>query len=350
MQGKAKSIKRWNPLLGEWSLFAPNTGDRPWDGAVVSSDVETTSEFESACYLCPGVKRAGGETNPEYKNVFSFDNDFASLSMDDQNSTSAVGESDVSANGLCRVVCFSPQHNLTLAKMCLQQVAGVVSHLQIQFRELSAISEIENVMLFENKGEAIGVSNPHPHGQIYATDFIPRIPTAMYRNQADYLHKNGSCMLCDLLKQELIQDKRVVCSNRDFVAFVPPFARNKYEVYIVPRNHVTDIASLDDSAIASLSNLYHEMLIRYDNLFQISFPNITVFYNAPCKEGIDRTPWHFHIAFFPPLRSPDKLKYLAGFETGGGNIVNPSLPEDAAVELRNLSAIHYLNGKTSQGT
>jgi UDPglucose--hexose-1-phosphate uridylyltransferase len=323
--------------MGEWVIIAPATAPRPWSGALVSSALEVLPVFDPGCYLCPGVARAGGKINPHYSGVYVFDNDFPSLSMD----YTAVGHT-LTARGICRVVCFSSRHNTTLPLMNAEEVHTVVLAFRDQYRELSAVPGIEHVMPFENRGKVIGVSNPHPHGQIYSTDFVPRIPFARYENARKYLEENGTCLFCSILEEELMSGIRVIAENDHFAAFVPPFARFAYEVQIYPRRHVPSMTDLSGDELCSLANIYREMLIRYDNLFKMPFPNVTVFQNCPSPPGIDPRPYHFHIEFLPPLRSPDKLKYLAGFESGGGNVVNPALPEESAEELRKTSTVHYL--------
>jgi len=322
--------------MGEWVIIAPATSGRPWSGSLVSGTGEELPDFDPGCYLCPGVTRAGGKTNPPYSQVYVFDNDFASLSME----YTGAGQ-EIPANGICRVVCFSPKHNITLSRMEEADVHAVVIAFRDQYRELSAIPGIEHVMPFENRGKVIGVSNPHPHGQIYSTDFVPRIPLIRYENAKRYLADQGSCLFCSILDQELVSGIRVVAENAHCVAFVPPFARFAYEVQIYPRRHVPSMDFLSEEELLSLAKIYREVLIRYDNLFEMPFPNITVFQNCPSPKGIDTRPYHFHIEFLPPLRSPDKLKYLAGFESGGGNVVNPAIPEESAEALRKTSSVHY---------
>ena len=241
---------------------------------------------------------------------------------------------------MCRVVCFSPKHNVTLAEMNRGEIRSVVTAWRDQFAELSAMPDIRHVMMFENKGAIIGVSNPHPHGQIYASDFVPRIPAVQRENAERFMRDHGECLFCRILGEERAEGSRVVCENDAFTAFVPSFARYTFEVHIMPRRHVTAITGLTDDELDGLADIYHEMLIRYDNLFEMSFPNITILRNVPCDDR-DPEPYHFHIEFCPPLRSRDKLKYMAGFETGGGNIVNPSLPSESAATLRSLSSVHY---------
>lgn len=316
------SQKRMHPYLREWVIFAPATDVRPWNGAVVKVEEQVGPIHDPGCHLCPGARRSTGVENPRYAGTFVFDNDFASLTLDAQ------------ARGVCRVVCFDPRHNVTLADMAPREIEGVLRTLAEQFRDLSSIAGMEYVMIFENKGKEIGVSNPHPHGQIYAMDFVPRIPWTMYESANAFQARQGRCLFCEELARELAEGTRVVARNQHFVAFVPAFARFKYEIHLMPLRHVPSITSLDATELRALAELYGKLLRGYDTLFARRIPNITIYYNAPCKPGLDVAPWHFHIQFLPPLRAADKLKYLAGIETGGGNIVNPSLPEASAEELR----------------
>lgn len=336
------SVRRWNPILGEWVIIAPATAGRPWSGAVVSAARNELPEFDPGCYLCPGVTRAGGKVNPPYTGVHVFDNDFATLSMNySLDGQEGYAETDIPARGVCRVVCFSPKHNITIPEMTGEEVVPVIRTFRDQFAELSAIPEIENVMLFENRGKIIGVSNPHPHGQIYATDFIPRIPASRYENARRYRLDTGKCLFCTVLEDELRSGTRIITQNDHFVAFIPVFARLAYEVMVIPRRHIPFITELTGEELLSLANIHREMMIRYDNLFGMPFPNITIFQNCPCGNGADPGPYHFHIEYLPPLRSADKLKYMAGFESGGGTIINPALPDESAEALSNAPVIHY---------
>lgn len=339
---KRSSVKRWNPLLGEWTIIAPVTAGRPWSGTVVTPVKSDQPEFDPKCYLCPGVTRAGGEVNPDYKDIYIFNNDFPTLSMDYSiEEYNVAHHSYTPAHGICRVVCFSPRHNITLPEMEDNEILKVLIALCNEFKELSSIPEIENVMMFENRGKIIGVSNPHPHGQIYSTDFVPRIPWTMYSHANNFMNEKGKCLFCTVMEDELRDETRIVCQNDHFTAYVPYFARHTFEIHIMPRRHVPFITELTSDERYSLAKIYKEVLIRYDNLFRMPFPNITVFQNAPCGKDMNPEPYHFHIEFYPPLRSPDKLKYMAGFESGGGNIINPSLPSESAKALREVSAIHY---------
>ncbi len=310
------SIRRWNPILGEWVIIAPTTAGRPWSGAVVSTARATLPERDPACYLCPGVTRAGGGKNPDYRGVYVFDNDFPSFSLNySLDDTRKNRPGDIPARGVCRVVCFSPRHNVTLPEMSREGVHEVVSAFRDQYAELSAIPGIANVLLFENRGTVIGVSNPHPHGQIYATDFVPRIPAARMENARKWKAGHGGCLFCSVLADELADGARIVASNDDFAAFVPAFARLAYETMIIPRRHVPAITDLTDSEMHSLADIYREVLIRYDNLFRMPFPNITVFQNRPAGDTADEGSYHFHIESFPPCEAR-QAKDMAGFESG----------------------------------
>lgn len=336
------SIRRWNPILGEWVIIAPTTAGRPWSGSMVFPVKNDLPEHDPSCYLCPGVKRAGEAVNPDYHGVYVFDNDFPSFSLAyslDETEPNHLG--DIPARGVCRVVCFSRRHNTTLPEMSVREVHEVVCAFRDQYRELSSVPDIAHVMIFENRGQVIGVSNPHPHAQIYATDFVPRIPAARYENARCHMEERGVCLFCAVLDEELRDRRRVVAENDRFCAFVPHFARHAFEVMLIPRRHAHSISDLSEDELYSLAKIYREILIRYDNLFEAPFPNITVFQNPPCAAGLDPRPYHFHIEFLPPLRSRDKLKYMAGFESGGGTIVNPALPDDSARALRETSAVHY---------
>jgi UDPglucose--hexose-1-phosphate uridylyltransferase len=334
--------RRWHPLLQEWIILAATTSDRPWSGDTVKTSHKQELDFDPGCYLCPGVTRASGYKNPQYRKPFAFTNDFASLSMNApdvhrQDSFETVEP----AHGTCHVICFSPRHNITLAEMSQEDLLDVVHLWKKEFNELAENSAIHNILIFENKGKAIGVSNPHPHGQIYATGFIPKIVQRELDSFMDYKISHGSGLLEDLVKHELRKETRIVCKNEHFVAFIPFFARFVYETYIVPRRQVARITDFTAEETLAYVEIHHQMIIKFDNLYNMSFPNITMLHNAP-TDGNDRNDaFHFHTEFYPPMRSPDKLKYLAGFESGGGNIINPVKPEDAADQLRQASVIHY---------
>lgn len=328
--------------MREWVILAATTADRPWSGAKLKTEAEVSPEFDPGCYLCPTVKRASGEVNPDYKKPYPFTNDFASFSLDAPDvKRDGPFEKVEPVKGVCRVLCFTPRHNVTLAELSLDEIKNVVALWKEEFKTLSSNKEIKNILIFENKGKAIGVSNPHPHGQIYATGFVPRIVKTELESCVEYHDEKGGCIFCDLVKHELENKERVIIENEHFVAFTPFFARFVYEVYILPKRHIPKITGLTPEETASLAEIFKTMIVKFDNLYGISFPNITMLHNAPVDENPNNALFHFHIEFYPPMRDPDKLKYLAGFESGGGNIINPVLPEEAAKRLRNASDVHY---------
>jgi UDPglucose--hexose-1-phosphate uridylyltransferase len=334
--------KRWHPLLQEWVILAATTSDRPWSGETVKATENTSPEFDPGCYLCPGVTRASGIKNPDYTKPFAFTNDFASFSL----SAPDVHRHDKfeivePVQGTCRVICFSPKHNVTLAEMSADDMYEVVKVWQDEYATLGANPKIENVLIFENKGKSIGVSNPHPHGQIYATNFVPRIPQTEANSFAEYYQKHGSHLLVDLLEHELRENKRIIYQNEHFVALIPFFARHTYEVYIIPRRHVARITDLTVEEALAWADIHNKIIVKFDNLYKMSFPNITMLQNAPTQGKPENDLFHFHVEFYPPLRSPDKMKYLAGFESGGGNIINPVLPDEAAGRMREAAMVHY---------
>ena len=237
-------------------------------------------------------------------------------------------------HGTCRVICFSPVHNTTLAKLSQEGINDVFAIWKEEFTTLSGHEKIDNVLMFENKGRVIGVSNPHPHGQIYATGYVPRIVDKERQSFSTYYREHGTHLLTDLLEHELRKGSRIIEANEHFVVFIPYFARFVFETYIVPRRHVSTITGLNDEETGALSEIFRNTVIRFDNLFNISFPNITMHQNAPCDGREESDFFHYHIEFYPPMRDPDKLKYLAGFESGGGNIINPVKPDVAAGMMR----------------
>ena len=336
--------RRWHPLLQEWVILAATTSDRPWSGDTVQPSEQPEPDFDPGCYLCPGVTRASGNINPPYLKPFAFTNDFASFSLNAPDVHRQDNFETVEpVHGTCRVICFTPRHNVTLAEMSQEDLLDVVDIWKKEFSELGDNPVIHNVLIFENKGKVIGVSNPHPHGQIYATGYIPKIVERELDSFVDYKISHGNGLMEDLVEHELKKESRIVCKNEHFVAFIPFFARFVYETYIVPRRQVARITDLTAEETLAYAEIHHQLIIKFDNLYNMSFPNITILHNAPTDGNHRNDAFHFHTEFYPPMRSPDKLKYLAGFESGGGNIINPVKPEVAADQLRQASVIHYKN-------
>lgn len=336
--------RRWQPLLEQWVLISSRSAARPWSGAVATKSPFTSHSHDSDCYLCPRVTRANGTQNPDYTGAFAFDNDYPSLSFEapgnDADESSTVLTRTAPAHGKCRVLCWSERHDATLASLTDVQMQEVVRLWQSEYRQLSQVEGISNILIFENKGVEIGVSNLHPHGQIYATAFVTDTALRMRKAQADYAFNNpGQSLLLDLLNASHTQDHLIVERNAHFSVIVPFAARFAYETWIVPHRHVSSLSDMTAAEVNELALVYQRQVRRYDLLFQRSAPNITLLHNSPCNlaEADINRHWCFHLAFHPPLRDPDKMKYLAGFESGANNIVNPVQPEQAAGQLRSIN-------------
>jgi UDPglucose--hexose-1-phosphate uridylyltransferase len=339
--------RRWQPLLQQWVLISARSAARPWSGAISSGEYNILPSHDPDCYLCPRVVRANGLSNPDYVGAYAFNNDFPSISFDAPDSpadvTSNWQTSTAPAHGKCRVLCWSQRHDTTLASLSIKDMRNVVRLWQTEYTQLSSTPGIANVLIFENKGVEIGVSNLHPHGQIYATSFLTDTATRMQSAQANYAstHANES-LLVSLLNDPHTQQHLMVERNTYFSVMVPFAARFAFETWIVPHRHISSLSDMSDAELDELAMVYQRQVRRYDLLFQRSAPNITLLHNAPCSpdEAVLNQHWCFHIAFHPPLRDPEKLKYLAGFESGSNNIVNPVQPEVAAQQLRavNVSA------------
>jgi len=331
--------RRWQPLLEQWVLISANSAHRPWSGATESDEQATLPEHDPDCYLCPGVTRANGKINPQYKGAFAFDNDFPSLGNNAPASSSNedVLQTYAPAHGRCRVLCWSEKHNDTLASLSPQNMIAAVRLWRNEYVELSNDESIEQVLIFENKGVEIGVSNLHPHGQIYATSYVTDTGQRFRQSQADYARQHdGRILLQSMLQNPLVTSELIVEKNQHWTVIVPYAARFSFETWIIPNRHLRSLADATDDELAELALCYQRQVQRYDAVFQRSAPNITLLHNAPCDNHSDNEHWCFHIAFHPPLRDPTKLKYLAGFESGSNNIVNPLMPEHAAQALRSV--------------
>jgi UDPglucose--hexose-1-phosphate uridylyltransferase len=241
------------------------------------------------------------------------------------------------------VVCFTPRHDLTLARLPEPEVLDLLRVLQAQYRELGARDDVRHVLVFENKGEIVGVSNPHPHCQIYATNFVFKTIETEAEAQAAYFQEHRRPMLPDILSAEEADARRLLVRRGAAVSFIPYFARYPYETYVAPRATHSSLADLPDSELADFAAVLRETLIRFDNLWRMSFPYVMVLHQAP-TDGVSHPGFHFHIQIHPPLRKPGLLKYLAGPEIGGGNFLNDAAPEDTAAELRATPAVHYAAG------
>jgi UDPglucose--hexose-1-phosphate uridylyltransferase len=334
--------QRWHPLRQEWVILAAHRQQRPWTGNTVAAAPAPSLAYDPGCYLCPGNARVSGAANARYATTFVFDNDHPCVGRDAPREIVAPPPPYRAspAVGVARVVCFSPRHDLTLAEMPTAAIEDVVDVWSTETRELGARPEVHQVLCFENKGDVVGVSNPHPHGQIYATSF--RWKTFDIELDASERHgrETGRGLMADIIRAEQQDGRRVLHEDEHVIAFVPYFARYAYEVYVVPKRRVAHVFELTDAEVSSLAGALSAVTIRLDNLWRLSFPYVQVLHQAP-TDGSDHRAFHFFVAFHPPLRQPHLIKYLAGPEIGGGNFVSDTSPEAKAAELRALAPLHY---------
>src|SRR5579859_7087167 len=308
--------RRYNPLTREWILVSPHRALRPWQGQVERPAQEDRPTYDPTCYLCPGNVRANGQQNPAYTSTFVFDNDFPALLPDSPGGEynphpliRAEGE-----RGTARVVCFTPRHDLTLAEMATGTIRQVVEAWVEQYQELAQKPDISYVQIFENRGAMMGASNPHPHCQIWSTAHIPNVPKTEQESQLAYRNANGACLLCDYYRLEKSAGTRRVVENDHFLALVPYWAVWPFETMILPHRHVGGMDEFNSAERDALSDILKRLTVRYDNLFQTSFPYSMGFHQRP-TDGQRHPEWHFHAHFLPPLlRSATVRKFMVGFE------------------------------------
>ena len=334
--------QRWHPLREEWVIVAAHRQDRPWIGETVSREESAMPDYSPDCYFCPGNIRVGGKRNDTYTATFVFDNDHPCVGIDAPNDLETpVGLFRNSpATGIARVVCYSPRHNLTLAELETSEIASLLSVWQQQYIELGNREGINHVLTFENKGDVVGVSNPHPHCQIYATNFIFKTIETEARVSQSHIKETGRVLFQDVLEAEQVDGRRIIFENETAIAFVPYFARYAYETYIAPKQTHPSIATLTSEELNGFAEVLKIALVKLDNLWSMSFPYVLALHQSP-TDGGRYDGFHFHIEIHPPLRRPNLLKYLAGPEIGGGNFLGDTAPEDKAAELREQSNTHY---------
>jgi len=338
------SHRRFNPLTHEWVIVSPHRTKRPWQGQVEPASQPELSTYDPDCYLCPGNRRAEGNANPHYSDIFVFDNDFPALRSDIPSGHVDSGSLLIAEaeRGICRVICFSPNHALTLPRMQTSAIRLVVDAWARQYKDLATSPLIGHVQVFENRGEMMGASNPHPHCQIWASESVPNEPAKELSSLGAYLEKNASCLLCDYSATETASGERVVCENDHFLAVVPFWAVYPFEVMVLTKQHRASIDKLDDSARDALADILKRVTTRYDNLFLTPFPYSMGFHQAP-TDGKENRHAHLHAHFYPPLlRSATVRKFLVGFEILGGP-QRDITPESAAARLRELNERHYLD-------
>ena len=336
--------RRLNALTNEWVLVSPHRATRPWQGEVAPHSAATVPRYDPECYLCPGNARAGGARNPSYTSTFVFDNDFAALKPN-----VAPGRLDVEDKGLivaeaepgaCRVMCFSPRHDLTLAGMRVEDIETVIKAWVNEYQQLGTRENIHHVQIFENRGAMMGASNPHPHCQIWATASIPDVPAKELTSQQAYLKRHSRCLLCDYIALEDQQKVRRVYENEAFTALVPFWAVWPFEILVCSRRHFGSVGDLSTAEISSLADSLKKITATYDKVFDAPFPYSMGFHQSP-TDGLVHPEWHFHAHFYPPLlRSATVRKFMVGFEMLGMP-QRDITPESAAEGLRACSEEHF---------
>ncbi len=321
--------RRYNPLTREWVLVSPQRTQRPWQGQTTKPATAPHIQYDPTCYLCPGNSRAGGATNPAYTSTFAFDNDYPALLPPDPTPDSAPDPAAPPAanleslliaepeSGRCRVICFDPDHSLTLSQMPLDAILRVVEAWQHETRSFAADPTTRYVQIFENRGAMMGSSNPHPHCQLWATAHIPDIPAAESAAQLDYLNTHQRTLLADYLAQELAANQRIVIQNDHFVALVPFWAVWPFETLILPRQPLSSFIDFTPAQSAGLADILKRLTTLYNAVFDTPFPYTMGFHQRP-TDGEPHPEWTFHAHFYPPLlRSAEIRKFMVGFEMLG---------------------------------
>ena len=340
--------RRFNLLTGEWVLVSPQRTQRPWQGKVEAASQPTEVEYDPHCYLCPGNERAGGMRNPRYAETFAFDNDYAALLPDGPDVETKVEENaegllvSRTERGICRVLCFTPRHDLTIPRMSPPEMRAVVDLWADQWNSFAALPWVRHVQLFENRGALMGASNPHPHCQVWASATVPNLPEKEMQSSLDYWRAKGKCLLCDYLRLELALKERVVCQNEAFVCVIPYWAVWPFETLVLSTRHLSSFADLTSGERDLLGDILRRITIRYDNLFEAPFPYSMGFHQRPL-DGEPHPELHFHAHYLPPLlRSATVQKFMVGYEL----LASPQrdlTPETAAERLAATSEVHYLD-------
>jgi UDPglucose--hexose-1-phosphate uridylyltransferase len=334
--------RRWNPLKREWVLVSPHRTQRPWQGQTETPALPPAAAYDPQCYLCPGNTRAGGHLTPAYTGTFVFENDFAALKPDVPAAALNVASAGLiraaTESGICRVLCFSPRHDLTLATMDLPAIQQVVAMWSEQAQELGALPDIGYVQIFENRGAMMGASNPHPHGQVWATQHIPNEPALELAAQQAYFAEHQTPLLADYVALELEQQDssgqgRIVAENTTWVALVPFWAVWPFETIVLPRTSVASLQDLTADQRAGLAAILQQLTAGYNRIFDTPFPYSMGLHPAPCDEQ-QHPEWTLHLHFYPPLlRSATVRKFMVGFELLGSP-QRDITPESAADTLR----------------
>jgi UDPglucose--hexose-1-phosphate uridylyltransferase len=338
--------QRWHPLREEWVVVAAHRNNRPWTGGSVGGAERIVPPHVDDCYLCPGNTRVGGHANPDYTGVYVFDNDLPCVGPNaptDLPKPAGIYR-NAPATGKARVVCYTPRHDLTLAELGVPGVLALLQCWQEQYRELGDRPEVNHVLMFENKGDVVGVSNPHPHCQIYATNYVFKTIANESAIGGRYFADTKRTLMEDVIASEREDGRRILAENGQAIGFVPYFARYAYETFVAPKAAHASLADLSPGELADFASVLSEVLVRFDNLWSMSFPYVMALHQAP-TDGQAHDGFHFHIEFHPPLRKPNLLKYLAGPEVGGGSFLSDTSPEEKAAELQAVPTVHYRHSR-----
>jgi len=330
------SHKRYNILTGEWVLVSPHRAKRPWQGQNEEISQEIRSSHDSKCYLCPGNSRINGEKNPDYEDVFVFTNDFAALQTGSKSFSVNEGLFKAeSEQGICKVICFSPDHSKSLADMNIEDINKVIRAWQEEYATLGANDKINYVQIFENKGAVMGCSNPHPHGQIWSQSTLPNEVEKKDKQQQVYYDKTQQSLLGNYLNQELEANERIIYENKDFVVLTPFWAVWPFETMIVPKKQYSNITEISIKESLSFADAISKITKAYDKLFECSFPYSSGIHQAPTN-GKSNNHWHWHMSFYPPLlRSATVKKFMVGYEMFGSP-QRDITAEQAVAKLKNL--------------
>jgi UDPglucose--hexose-1-phosphate uridylyltransferase len=339
-QGKWE--KRWHPLREEWVVYAAHRNQRPWTGEQVKQREEQIPPYDASCYLCPGNPRIHGYRNPDYRGVYVFDNDHPVVG---QEAPDVIEEESplyrrAPARGIARVICYDPRHHLTLADLPVEKLQDLLRLMREQMLEMKDRADIRNVLVFENRGKITGVSNPHPHCQLYAVDFVFNYVGQHLRVAQQYRQQHGRNIFEDIIQAEINNGERIIAQNRHAVAFIPFFARYAYEVMLFPRKRHATLASLDDTELRDLAAIYRTVVRKFDLNYRMPFPYVMSMLQAPV-DAYDYPEHHMYLWFQPPLRQPGLQKFLAGPEIGIGNFMADTIPEEKAAELREIDETAY---------
>jgi UDPglucose--hexose-1-phosphate uridylyltransferase len=333
--------RRWNPLREEWIVYAAHRNNRPWTTNSNATSVKLKSEYDPNCYLCPTNLRIHGDRNPDYEDVFIFENDHPVVGLnapeipqDQQNSANGLYIKKP-AKGIAKVVCYHRNHNLTLGELPLENTIKVFLELRKQMEEFHANPSISHVLIFENKGELCGVSNPHPHCQIYATDFTFTTTQKHFDVAEKFRNKEHKNIFEEIITAEKNDGRRVFEENKGAIAFIPFFARYAYETMIFPKKRHATLLTMTDEELYDLAETFHRVIRKFDRNFGIIFPYVMTFQQA-LVDGNDYPEHHLFISIQPPLRQPDLVKYLGGPETGSSTFMSDTMPEQKALELKNI--------------